>query len=240
MGQPSKDQNAMLNDLFPSMAELTQMFVARRTPQNPAAAADATHEDLTPSEIEFITKCERRSELLRSFGDSEEQVLKLKDSYPWETFLRELRAYVAKNWEIIVGSRGGKPRRPNKKRLSAVATTPSVEGMAEYSEESGVAGFSAPAQQGTPTAMPTSQGGISTSQDRPIWEAYQAARQILSPHPSDPSPAIASAAGIPPPQTPVSAKSMGQGSIPRERLDGNQARRPWTLEEGTYPRYKPC
>src|SRR5947207_14004787 len=109
MGQPSRDQSSILNDLFPSRAQLIHIFVARRSMPN-MLSTTPTDDDLTPAESEFISKCERRRELLRSLGDGEKQVQELKESYSWEAFLRELRSYVAKNWEIIVGSRGGNPR----------------------------------------------------------------------------------------------------------------------------------
>jgi hypothetical protein len=218
MGQPSRDQNSILNDLFPSTAQLTHLFVSRRQPQNTLAAA-ASQDDLTPAETEFITKCERRRENLRSLGDGEKQVQELKEKYSWETFLRELRAYVAKNWEIIVGSRGGKPRRSTKKRVSAPA-------VPEY-EDTGM-GFIAPVQQqGVPTEIAVN------SQGQPIWEAYEKARLI------PPSPIVGSVAtsapvatGIPPPQTPV-GKVTSQGNTPRNTSEGNQVRRPWTKDEGT-------
>src|SRR5271169_175103 len=136
MGQPSRDQNSILNDLFPSTAQLTQMFVARRTFAN-SLSSTPTQDDLTPAELEFISKCERRRELLRSLGDSEKQVQELKQTYAWESFLRELRSYVAKNWEIIVGSKGGKPRRHAKKRTPAAA---------EYVDD-GASTFMTPVQQ---------------------------------------------------------------------------------------------
>src|SRR5271156_5807443 len=72
MGQPSRDQASILNDLFPSTAQLTHLFVARRS-IGPLTSVP-TQEDLTPAEIEFISKCDRRRELLRSHGDDDKQV----------------------------------------------------------------------------------------------------------------------------------------------------------------------
>lgn len=215
MGQPSRDQASILNDLFPSTAQLTHLFVARRS-MGPLTSVP-TQDDLTPAEIEFISKCDRRRELLRSHGDDDKQVATLKDTYSWESFLRELRSYIAKNWEIIVVSRGGKPRRPVKKRTSA--------GVPGFMEEGFTQAPIVEAPQGVPTALPTEQ-----TPAQPIWEAYEKARMNTIPA-SAVGPAgstMGSATGIPPP-TP-SEKPM-QGT-PRPTAEGNQIRRPWTKEEG--------
>src|SRR5271154_4562412 len=155
MGQPSRDQTSILNDLFPSTAQLTHLFVGRRS-IGPLTSVP-THDDLTPAEIEFISKCDRRRELLRSHGDDDKQVATLKDTYSWESFLRELRSYIAKNWEIIVVSRGGKPRRPVKKRTSA--------GVPSFMEEGFTQTPIVEAPQGVPTALPAEQQVPS----QPIW-----------------------------------------------------------------------
>lgn len=230
MGQPSRDQSSILNDLFLSTPQLTHLFVARRTIPN-TLQSNPTQEDLTPAEAEFISKCERRRELLRSLGDGEKQVQELKDSYSWESFLRELRSYVAKNWEIVVGSRGGKPRRVVKKRTSAPT--------AGYIDDvTGAPTFIAPVQQSTPqpSQPSTSQPqGVPTalSTNQPIWEAYEKARMTAMPvTPLGPAGANmgSSSTGIPPPQTPVN-KTAAHGT-PRSTGDRNQVRRPWTKEEG--------
>src|SRR5271154_4132924 len=181
MGQPSRDQTSILNDLFPSTAQLTHLFVGRRS-IGPLTSVP-THDDLTPAEIEFISKCDRRRELLRSHGDDDKQVATLKDNYSWESFLRELRSYIAKSWETIVVSRGGKPRRPGKKRTSA--------GIPGFMEEAAAAtGFGTTqvtspttAAQGAvvlltalPTALPAEQVAA-----QPIWEAYEKARMTSIP-----------------------------------------------------------
>ena len=238
MGQPSRDQSSILNDLFPSRAQLTHIFVSRRTMAN-TLSITPTDDDLTPAEFEFISKCERRRELLRSLGDGEKQVQELKESYSWEAFLRELRSYIAKNWEIIVGSRGGKPRRPVKKRTSAPT--------AGYVDDSNVtSSFIAPAQQQLPTPAPVQQStpqpqgmptalSIQTS-GQPIWEAYEKARMTNLPSATvGPAGSTVGTSGIPPPQTPI--KTTAQGT-PRTAGEGNQVRRPWTKEEGITNQYK--
>jgi hypothetical protein len=246
MGQPSRDQNSILNDLFPSTPQLTQLFVLRRTPANALPSAP-TQEDLTPAEIEFVSKCERRRELLRSLGDGDKQDAELKDTYSWETFLRELRSYIAKNWEIIVGSKGGKPRRPHKKRTSAPT--------AGYIDDgTGASTFIAPiqpqqqqlpqpAQQQSPPqqqGIPTDLTPVSTS-SQPIWEAYEKARMMNIP-PSSVGPAGSTiggaATGIPPPQTPTNGKATGGTQRTTGSGEGGQVRRPWTKEEGDSPQPK--
>jgi protein TBF1 len=202
MGQPSRDQNAILNDLFPTAQQLTVLFVQRRTPG--AVTTTPTQDDLTPAEIEFITKMERRRELLRTIGDSDKQVNELKAMYSWETFLRDLRGYIAKNWEIIVGSRGGRPRRTGKKKVS------------------GGTGFD---EAGSFIANAPIQSAQQTS-SQPIWEAYEKAR--MTNVPSGPAGSVmgSSPSGIPPPQSGKTAVT------PRPTAEGSQVRRPWTKEEG--------
>src|SRR5271170_1566854 len=48
MGQPSRDQAYIMNDLFPSTAQLTHLFVARRS-IGPLTSVP-TRDDLTPSD----------------------------------------------------------------------------------------------------------------------------------------------------------------------------------------------
>ena len=232
MGQPSRDQSAILNDLFPSTPQLTHLFVSRRPIASPLSSAP-TQEDLTPTELEFITKCERRRELLRSLGDSEKQVQELKETYSWESFLRELRQYIAKNWQIIVGSKGGKPRRPMKKRTSVptaeymddVTSTPSLITPVQHQVPAPAPVQPAPQPQGLPTALSIQTTG------QPIWEAYEKAKMTnLPPTPVVPVASNVGTPGIPPPQTPAS-KETAQGA-PRTTSEGNQVRRPWTKEEG--------
>lgn len=227
MGQPSRDQNSILSDLFPSTAQLSLLFVSRRVmdtqPQNTAP----TLEDLTPAELEFVTKCERRREHLRSLGDSEDQVQALKETYSWESFLRELRAYIAKNWEIIVGSRGGKPRRPKKRSAATAVVGLADDGMNASSFMPPVSEQQQP--QGTSTALPAS-----ASSSQPIWEAYEKARMANMPSAANIGPAgsnLGSATGIPPPQTPL-GKSADHAL--RASTEGSQVRRPWTKEEGIH------
>src|SRR5277367_3792885 len=230
MGQPSRDQSSILNDLFPSTPQLTHLFVARRS-LGPLTSVP-TQDDLTPSEMEFISKCERRRELLRSHGDDDKHVATLKDNYSWESFLRDLRSYIAKTWEIIVISRGGKPRRLGKKRTST-----SIPHFVGHDEGAGT-GFVATTQITSPAAE-TGQGeGLSMAlpaeqaSAQPIWEAYEKAKM----HTSIPASAVgpagstmgSSASGIPPPSTPSGKPTQ----TPRPLSDGNQVRRPWTKEEG--------
>ena len=229
MGQPSRDQTSILNDLFPSTAQLTHLFVARRS-IGPLTSVP-TQDDLTPAEIEFVSKCDRRRELLRSQGDDDKQVAALKDTYSWETFLRELRSYIAKNWQIIVVSRGGKPRRPVKKRTSAGIPVFMDDGTTAFGQQSMV---SATASQGVSTTLPEEQ--VST---QPIWEAYEKAKMNTIPA-SAVGPAGStmgsSTAGIPAPTTP-SGKPVQ--TTPRPAGDRNQVRRPWTKEEGSPPQMIP-
>jgi Telomere repeat binding factor (TRF) len=236
MGQPSRDQASILNDLFPSVQQLTYLFVARRAAQ-PLTTAP-TYDELTPAEIEFITKCERRREHLRSLGDSDAKVQELKETYSWEAFLRELRGYVAKNWESIVGSRGGKPRRTTKKRISTdgpvgIMDLNSMPNMMQQEPPLPLA-----VQTATPQQIPPQLRSVPTALDEPtsdvhIQEAYERARNAALP-PTTVGPAGANVGTpskvIPPPSpttaTQVTPRATGEGA-------GNQLRRPWSKVEGT-------
>jgi Telomere repeat binding factor (TRF) len=221
MGQPTRDQALILSDLFPSTEQLTQHFVSRRSTS--PLQTTPTQDDLTPTEIEFITKCERRKEVLRSLGDSDKAVQELRDTYSWEAFLRELRGYVAKNWEIIVGSKGGKPRRPVKRRPAALTGDDAMGGITE--------GFTGPVPhdptQDMPSALPVSENNGPS-----IWEAYEKARLMSLPTPAGPAGSTMGtpATGIPTPST--AAANTTPQIAQKTTSDGSQVRRPWTKEEG--------
>ena len=225
MGQPNRDQNAILNDLFPSTQQLTQMFVVRRSPPD-AVPTDSTQEDLTPSEFEFITKCERRREHLRSLGDADQQVQGLKEKYSWEAFLRELRGYISKNWEIIVASKGGKPRRIAKKKPSAPTGTggfPDGAGSISFSTPGPVSQqLHAPSQTTSlPTSLPTTTQSIS--------EAYEKAKSATFTPSVGPA---GSTIAISPPQSQTPVRPVVEGPPRSSQGEGGQVRRPWTKEEG--------
>jgi len=237
MGQPSRDQTAILNDLFPSAQQLTQMFVARRSLPD-VDPANATQEDLTPSELEFITKCERRREHLRSLGDTDQQVQELKETYSWESFLRELRGYISKNWEIIVASKGGKPRRTLKKKTSAPSATAFPEGSS--------ISFSTPAPPpvSQPSTTPVQNIGVPTSlpptTTQSISEAYEKAKSVASATFTPNVGPAGSTIAIPPPQTPATTKPAAEGTSRGAAAETGQVRRPWTKEEGTPSPHQIC
>ena len=238
MGQPSRDQSSILNDLFPSVQQLTYLFVSRRSRQ-PLMMAP-TPDDLTPAEVEFVTKCERRREHLRSLGDSDAKVQELKEMYSWEAFLRELRGYVAKNWETIVGSRGGKPRRPTKKRVSTDAPVGGfidmnpMPNLMQHELPSPLPVQSTTQQQvhPQPTSLPTAFHG-STTTNVHIQEAYEQARNATIPSVGPAGASLGTPnAGIPPPCPSTKAQSTPRAT---GEVNGNQLRRPWSKEEGSNP-----
>ena len=237
MGQPSRDQDSILNDLFPSVQQLTYLFATRRSTQT--MATPPTHDDLTPAEVEFVTKCDRRRELLRSLGDSEAKVQELKETYSWETFLRELRGYVAKNWGIIVGSKGGKSRRPTKKRASAEGQ--SAGGFMDMNSMQNFIQQQQPAaplsvQPTTPRQPPSQPTSFPTALQEatatPIQEAYERARNAAI-APTTPGPA---GANLGTPRTAIAPPAAGTASqvTPRPTGDGNNLRRAWSKEEGAH------
>jgi Telomere repeat binding factor (TRF) len=220
MGQPTRDQSLFLADLFPSQDILIQEFVSRRS--LPPLPVVPTQSDLTPTETEFIAKCERRKEALRTLGDSDRAVQELRDTYSWEGFLRDLRGYVAKNWELVVGSKGGKPRKAVKKRVQ-IEMEGQETGLDDGPEKSSPLAISSihPTDPSAPESSSAAGPGSS------VWEVYEKARLVTLPTPSGPA---GSTMGQ---QPPTSSASEPAGTVVvKSTSDGSHIRRPWTKEEG--------
>jgi hypothetical protein len=208
MGQPSRDQSSILMDLFPSTAQLTSILVSKKLfPE--AIPTNTTIQDLTPTELEFVNKCDRRREHLRGLGDREKDVRKLKETYSWETFLREFRLYISKNWETIVGSQG-RTRKPVRKPHLATE----VNGKPAK----------APWISSLPTGYPTT--------NRPIGEVYENARMSLSLE--EVAHTAVNLTGNQsttiPPMAPPRKLTIHEPRRPISRV--SQIRQPWTEEEG--------
>ncbi len=82
----------ILEDLFP--ADLEERLLSRR----PGAR------QLAPSEAEFLQRARNRSRALLEEPMTQEVVAALPRKYIWEDFLRDVSAYVSKNFATIVGT----------------------------------------------------------------------------------------------------------------------------------------
>lgn len=82
----------ILEDLFPP--DLEERLLSRR----PGAR------QLAPSEAEFLQRARNRSRALLEEPTTQEVVAALPHKYIWEDFLRDVSAYVSKNFATIVGT----------------------------------------------------------------------------------------------------------------------------------------
>jgi hypothetical protein len=80
----------ILEDLFPE--DMDQRLLARR----PGA------KQLQPGELDFLTRARSRRDMLMNEDDEGENGKDLTEKYIWNEFLREVSAYVSKNFEAIV------------------------------------------------------------------------------------------------------------------------------------------
>ena len=88
-GERSKEE--ILEDLFPQ--DLEEQLLKRR----PGAKQPA------PSEVDFIQRARNRRKALLEEPSTPAAVASLPEKYIWEDFLRDISAYVSKNFEAIVG-----------------------------------------------------------------------------------------------------------------------------------------
>ena len=88
-GQHSREE--LLEDLFPS--DLEDRLLSRR----PGA------KQLAPSEADFLKRARNRSKSLLEDSRTDESVATLPEKYIWEDYLRDVRAYVIKNFQDLAG-----------------------------------------------------------------------------------------------------------------------------------------
>lgn len=86
-----RSREEILEDLFPT--NLDELLLKRR----PGA------KQLAPSEAEFVQRARNRRRALLNEGISLAAIKALPDKYVWEAFLRDVSAYVSKNFEAITG-----------------------------------------------------------------------------------------------------------------------------------------
>ncbi|AGO11349.1 AaceriACR096Wp [[Ashbya] aceris (nom. inval.)] len=96
---PLLDRKQILDTLFPSdMATYLQL----------KSGEPANEFQLTPSEKDFITRCQRRRETLEANTDLRD----IMELYKWSDFLKEFLAYVSKNVSLLVFGKRAKCAAP--------------------------------------------------------------------------------------------------------------------------------
>ena len=87
----NRSTEEILEDLFPQNFE--ELLLKRR----PGA------KQLAPSETEFVQRARNRRRVLLEEAANLEAIKALPEKYVWESFLRDISAFVSKNFEAIAG-----------------------------------------------------------------------------------------------------------------------------------------
>lgn len=95
---PEKEKKELLDKIFPD--DIGQLLMKRKLSTN------GEKKILTPSEKEFIGRCERRKENLMGIDDYN----KLQSSYDWAYFVKELLEYCGRNINLIVWGKKGRAK----------------------------------------------------------------------------------------------------------------------------------
>ena len=89
MSSTERTRSEMLLEMFPDSME--QEILDRRPGTR----------QLAPSEVDFLNRARSRRDILLNDINNEEAMRSLPDKYHWEDFLRDLSAYITKNFEAI-------------------------------------------------------------------------------------------------------------------------------------------
>ena len=87
MNSTERTRTEVLHDLFPD--DIDQRLLDRR----PASR------QLAPSETDFVKRARSRCDIILSEVNDEEAMKSLPDKYHWEDFLRDMVAYVSRNYD---------------------------------------------------------------------------------------------------------------------------------------------
>ncbi|KAK2737207.1 TTAGGG repeat binding factor [Onygenales sp. PD_40] len=108
MNSGKRSKTELLHELFPD--DLEDRLLSRRPGTK----------QLAPSETDFIKRAHSRRDILLNEVNNPEAAAALPDKYRWEDFLRDLSAYVSKNFEAISHQQ---TKKPNKGRPSTNGDT---------------------------------------------------------------------------------------------------------------------
>lgn len=99
---PREKLLTLLDEVFPE--DLSEQLIKRRCGGN----STAKNTSMTPSEQDFIDRCNRRRENLLQFDTLNDLVA----SYDWNHFIKELLDYCNKNMGLIIWGRKGRGKSP--------------------------------------------------------------------------------------------------------------------------------
>ena len=99
---PVLKQQELLDAIFPR--NLAEQLVLRRS----GHSTSASEELMTPSEREFVERCDRRRENLAQYTSFKTLV----QDYDWNHFVKELLDYCSKNMGLIIWGRKGRGKSP--------------------------------------------------------------------------------------------------------------------------------
>lgn len=99
---PKDKLETLLDEIFPN--DLANQLIQRRL----GGGTTATNSTMTPSERDFIERCDRRRENLLQFHNLNE----LTSSYDWNHFIKEILDYCNKNMGLIIWGRKGRGKSP--------------------------------------------------------------------------------------------------------------------------------
>lgn len=89
------DRERLLEELFPT--DLEDRLMSRKS------GSVFAPRQLTPSETDFLQRARNRSKALAEEANSDDSMTFLTQKYVWEDFLRDISAYVSRNFESLVG-----------------------------------------------------------------------------------------------------------------------------------------
>ncbi|EED23046.1 MYB DNA binding protein (Tbf1), putative [Talaromyces stipitatus ATCC 10500] len=89
LNNEERTRTEILFELFPD--DLEQRLLSKRTGTR----------QLAPSEADFVKRARSRRDIIFADINNEEAMKALPDKYHWEDFLRDLSAYISKNFETI-------------------------------------------------------------------------------------------------------------------------------------------
>lgn len=135
LNNEERTRTEILLELFPD--DLEQRLLSKRM----------STRQLAPSEADFVKRARSRRDIILADINNEESMKALPDKYHWEDFLRDLSAYISKNFDAVNGQQVSLPPGYNATYFCTDTTFQArkvVKGRQSVSGESQDAGSGAP------------------------------------------------------------------------------------------------
>ncbi|KAK9465707.1 telomere repeat binding factor-domain-containing protein [Lipomyces arxii] len=193
MTQGERSKKEILDDLFPDNLDV---YLVNRKGHS---------RSLTPGELDFLSRCKSRKEILIASDPNED----LTEKYIWQDFLKDVSDYVSKNYQSLAVT----PPQPPAKKLKRSEMDVSGHNLMGFMEPTVVASPVVPilAQHSEPEVPLPNQVPVDPAMpEENILKAYRSS-QSMSEQPSSPR----------------------SKPIRNRALMGSGRRRPWTKEEET-------